>query len=61
MVLSAFEGVSVYHETVGDRDMRVGNDLWMWLRFAIELIKIILRIFGDDEDKEAAAKNGIDL
>lgn len=41
--------------------MRVGNDFWLWLKFAIELIKIILRIFGDDEDKEAANKNGISL
>lgn len=41
--------------------MKVGKDFWLWLRFAIELIKLILRIFGDDEDKESAHKNGIEI
>lgn len=61
MVLSAIEGVSVYHETVGDHMRIVGKDFWLWLNFAIEIIKLILRIFGDAEDKEDAKQNGIDL
>lgn len=41
--------------------MRIGNDFWMWLKFAIALIKIIFEVFGDDEDRENVKKNGISL
>lgn len=41
--------------------MKLGNDIWLWLKFAIELIKIIMSIFGDDDDKKTAKENGIKL
>ncbi len=41
--------------------MRFGSDMWMWLKFIIGLIRLLKDIFGDDEDKEDNATNGIKL
>lgn len=39
--------------------MKFGSDLWDALRFLIELLKLIIGMFGDDDDKENAKKNNI--
>lgn len=39
--------------------MKLGSDFWPWLRFAIELIKLIIRMFGDDDDKKQAEENNV--
>ena len=40
-------------------DMLFGKDLWAALRFLIELLKLIIGMFGDDEDKANAKQNNI--
>jgi len=40
--------------------MLFGKDTFKWFAFIVELIKIFIRIFGDDEDKNELDKNGID-
>ncbi len=39
--------------------MLFGKDLWAALRFLIELLKLIIGMFGDDEDKANAKQNNI--
>ncbi len=39
--------------------MKFGKDLWDAIRFLIALLKMIIDMFGDDEDKENAKKNNI--
>lgn len=34
--------------------MLFGSDFWKWSAFIFELLKLIAKIFGDDEDKEQA-------
>ena len=46
--------ISIYRSNL----MSVGTDFFIWLKFAIELIKIIVKIFGDDEAKQKAEQNG---
>lgn len=41
--------------------MLFGRDLWEALKFLIALLKLIIEMFGDDDDKENAAKNNIKL
>jgi hypothetical protein len=33
-------------------------DLFRWLRFAFLVFKLLVKIFGDDQEKEEAEKNG---
>lgn len=40
--------------------MIFGKDFFKWMAFAIELIKLLIRIFGDDEDRKTAEQNGFD-
>ncbi|MBA7474977.1 hypothetical protein ES707_10340 [subsurface metagenome] len=40
-------------------DMKFGSDLWDALRFLIALLKMIIEMFGDDQDKENLKKNNI--
>lgn len=35
-----------------------GKDFFRWFRFAIELVKIFIKIFGDDNDVDELNKNG---
>ncbi len=39
--------------------MKFGKDLWEALTFLIALLKLIIKMFGDDDDKEIAKKNNI--
>ncbi|GAI70486.1 unnamed protein product [marine sediment metagenome] len=39
--------------------MKFGSDLWEALRFLIALLKLIIEMFGDNEDKENLKKNNI--
>lgn len=38
--------------------MKFGNDIWLWLKFVIAIMKLLKEIFGDDEDREDVKKNG---
>ncbi len=39
--------------------MKFGKDLWEALRFLIALMKLIINMFGDDDDKENAKQNNV--
>lgn len=39
--------------------MKFGSDLWEALRFLIALLKLIIEMFGDNEDKENLKKNNV--
>ncbi len=39
--------------------MKFGSDLWEALKFLIALLKLIIEMFGDNEDKENLKKNNI--
>lgn len=39
--------------------MHVGNDFFKWMNFIIQLIRIFIQIFGDDDEKEAANNNDV--
>ncbi|MBA7585613.1 hypothetical protein ES708_27598 [subsurface metagenome] len=39
--------------------MKFGKDLWDALRFLIALLKMIIDMFGDNEDQENAKKNNV--
>jgi len=39
--------------------MKFGRDLWEALKFLIALLKLIIEMFGDDEDKAEAKKNNV--
>jgi len=39
--------------------MKFGSDLWMALGFLIKLLKLIIEVFGDDDDKNNAKENGV--
>lgn len=39
--------------------MKFGSDLWEALKFLIALLKLIIEMFGDDEDKAEAKKNNV--
>lgn len=41
--------------------MKFGRDLWEAMRFLIALLKLIINMFGDDDDKEEAKKNNVKL
>lgn len=41
--------------------MKFGSDLWDAMRFLIALLKMIIEMFGDDDDKLNAKKNNINL
>ncbi len=41
--------------------MLFGKDLWNALRFLIQLLKLLIEMFGDDDDKANAEKNNIKL
>jgi len=38
--------------------MRIGNDIWLWMKFAVAIIKLIKQIFGDADDKKDVKENG---
>lgn len=37
-----------------------GQDFFKWFRFAVELVKLFISIFGDDNDKNELQNNHID-
>ncbi len=39
--------------------MKFGKDLWDALRFLIALLKMIIEMFGDNEDKQNAKENNV--
>lgn len=39
--------------------MKFGSDLWEALKFLIALLKLIIEMFGDSEDKENLKKNNV--
>ncbi len=39
--------------------MKFGKDLWEAMRFLIALLKMIINMFGDDDDKENAKQNNV--
>ncbi len=39
--------------------MKFGKDLWDALRFLIALLKMIIEMFGDDDDKINAKQNNV--
>jgi len=39
--------------------MKFGKDLWEALRFLIALLKLIIEMFGDDDDKQNAKQNNV--
>lgn len=41
--------------------MKFGSNLWEALRFLIALLKLIIDMFGDDDDKAEAKKNNVKL
>ena len=40
--------------------MKFGSDLWMALGFLIKLLKLIIEVFGDDDDRNNAKENGVE-
>ena len=46
-------------QTERGSDMKFGSDLWEALKFLIALLKLIIEMFGDGEDKENLKKNNI--
>ncbi|MBA7616334.1 hypothetical protein ES703_23630 [subsurface metagenome] len=46
-------------QTERGSDMKFGSDLWEALKFLIALLKLIIEMFGDGEDKENLKKNDI--
>ncbi len=41
--------------------MKFGKDLWDAMRFLIALLKMIIDMFGDNDDKENAKQNNVKL
>lgn len=41
--------------------MKFGKDLWDALRFLIALLKMVIEMFGDDDDKANAKQNNVKL
>jgi len=41
--------------------MKFGSDLWLALGFLIKLLKLIIEVFGDDDDKAEANNNHVDM
>jgi len=39
--------------------MKFGRDLWDAMRFLIALLKMIIEMFGDNEDKQNAKENNV--
>lgn len=37
--------------------MKIGNDIWLWLRLLIGLMRLLKEIFGDKDDQEDLEKN----
>ena len=46
-------------QTERGSDMKFGSDLWDALRFLIALLKMIIEMFGDNDDQENMKKNNI--
>lgn len=38
--------------------MAFGKEFFSWFRAAIEIIKVLAKIFGDESDQEELKKNG---
>lgn len=38
----------------------LGKDFFRWFKFAVELVKLFAKIFGDDADQEELKKNGFE-
>lgn len=41
--------------------MKFGKDLWEAMRFLIQLLKLIIEMFGDNDDKDNAKQNNVKL
>ncbi len=41
--------------------MKIDNNFFQWLAFAIRVIRILIEMFGDDNEKEAARNNHIEV
>lgn len=41
--------------------MLFGKDLWNALRFLIQLLKLLIDMFGDDDDKANAKENNVNI
>lgn len=39
--------------------MDLGKDTFKWFAFIVELIKLFIKVFGNDNDNEELNKNGI--
>lgn len=41
--------------------MKIGADFFSWMAFVIKLIRLFIESFGDDEEKEVAKNNHIEV
>ena len=39
--------------------MKLGNDFWLILKILAAIIKALIAVLGDEDDKREAAKNGL--
>lgn len=40
--------------------MKLGSDFYKWFQAFVAIIKVIIEIFGDNDDHDELKKNGID-
>lgn len=38
--------------------MKFGKDFFLWFKAIIEIVKVLIGIFGDESDQDEAKKNG---
>ncbi len=41
--------------------MKINGDFFKWLAFAIRVIRLLIELFGDDDEQEAAKNNHIEV
>lgn len=39
--------------------MHFGRDFFLWFKFAVELFRVLVKIFGDEDDQIEANRNGL--
>ena len=40
--------------------MHIGSDFFLWFRFVIELVKLFISIFGNEDEKEELKNNHVE-
>lgn len=41
--------------------MHIGSDFFKWFGFIVKLVRLFIEIFGDDDEKEVAKNNHIEV